>query len=274
MDRQSLLKTFDDNEERLLFAKTLDAAALCEKRRINTFTDFLDPIKASKFLSAIRRTGYSSLNSTAFGGADFCERQIIGFSYDKSPIEKKEFPISIIQIKHNSHFVKQPTHRDYLGSILGLGIVRCKIGDIVISEGKGAFVFVFSDICGYICANLERVGKAAVSIEECGKVQYEELVSSNGVEQGCQGNVVTVSSLRVDNIISAGFHLSRSCAAKYVDGEKVFINWSLCTSASKQLNGGDVVTVRGIGRLTVNEILGKSKKDKFKIDISVSGKKP
>ena len=138
MDRQALLKSIPDGEERLLFAKALDQAIFAMKRRQPSFSDFMDRAKCARFAERMR--GIRDLNVTLFGGTEDCERQMMGFSLADDEISEEEFPIKIIKIRRKSKKFGQAdlSHRDYLGSILGLGIDRSKVGDILVAEDAAA----------------------------------------------------------------------------------------------------------------------------------------
>lgn len=144
MDRQALLKSVPEGEERLLFAKALDQAIFAMKRREPAFTDFMDRAKCARFRERLQ--GLRELEITLFGGTEDCERQMMGFFTE--PLAAEKFPIKIVKIRRKSKKFGQTdlSHRDYLGSLLGLGIDRGKVGDILVAEdtagllcGRGNF---------------------------------------------------------------------------------------------------------------------------------------
>lgn len=260
-DKNMLLKSITEPDEKLVYAKAFDQAYYCLTKSAISFTDFLDPYKVSGLLKLFNGNNYS-LTLTPFGGHTDCERKIIGFSPDYLNISEDGFPISAIEIKYNSAFSRKLTHRDFLGSILGLGIERKKIGDIILSDGS-ALVFSYDDIAGYICANLERVSNTKVKTA---------LVSPHDFIYPDDDSIkkrMTVSSLRIDTVLAGIFNISRSKAADYIGAEKVFINWVVVKNAAKTLSEGDSITVRGVGRAKFIGVSGKSKKDKFVIDVTV-----
>lgn len=256
MDKQNLLKNFSCNEEKLDFSKVLDVFLSCQKQRKNTFTDFLNPVKSKKFIDILSKQKLHDLTITSFGGHKMAERNVIGFFYDS---ECEQFPIVSILIKYNSKFSKNLTHRDFLGSILGLGIERSKTGDILLSDGF-ATVYVLSEISDYICSNLEKVSNTKVSA-------YRSELEQTDFNQQIQKKRIIVTSLRVDVVLGNAFNLSRSKVSKLILSEKAFINWSSITNTSKVVSEKDVLTLRGFGRVEIFEFIGKSKKDRFIIDI-------
>jgi len=72
-----------------------------------------------------------------------------------------------------------------------------------------------------------------------------------------------IISLRLDNIVSILARTSRSKAVDILDQERVFVNAKLETKPSKQLNVGDVITIRGKGKFEFKRIEGMSKKGRY-----------
>lgn len=258
INKNDLLNKFTTKEEKMLVSKVLDQYNYCKKARGKTFTDFVDPIKAEILIKILSND--KDINIESFGGYGSSERTILGFSPKDNLLKIEDFPISSLEIKYNSRFHKELTHREFLGSILGLGIKRSKLGDILIFEGK-SIVFILDDIVEYICANLTEVTNSKVTC----KIVTNEIEVETKKEENIK---TTVASLRLDAVISNLFHVSRGKANDFVESEKVFINWVNITNTSKQVNVNDIITVRGIGRIKINEILGKSKKDRIIISVT------
>ncbi len=257
-NKQNLLKNINEPDEKLIFSKVFDRACYCIKNFEPAFTEFLDPYKISTILSLIGN-GYD-FNVQVFGGFRDAERQKIGFFPEFMLPGDYTFPISTIEITYNLQFSKKLTHRDFLGSLIGLGIVRGKIGDILLTDDK-VYAFVDNDIADFINVNLERVGHTKVKTRV---VSVDDIKLNDEVEVLKN---ITVSSLRLDTVLSGVFNVSRGKVSELIKGEKAFVNWSLCTSTSKVVSEGDVITLRGYGRMKVIEFMGKTKKDKFLISM-------
>ena len=255
MNRQGLLKSISDGEERLLFAKVLDQAMLAAKRRQPAFSDFMDRAKCARFAERLR--GERELSVTAFGGTEDAERQKLGFCPAEEELTEEEFPISVLRItKKNKKFGQSGlSHRDYLGSILGLGIERRLLGDILVSEEE-TFCFVSEEIADYITVNLEQVSKTSVKVEQ---VSRAEAVT----ERQTETKRLTAASLRLDAVAGEVFHLSRGKVQALISQEKAAVNWSVVTSTSFQLKEGDMVSLRGFGRFRMGAVSGKTKKDRI-----------
>ena len=256
-------QTFTDNpfretEDRLQFAKALDRLKAAQNKNHATFTDFMNPQRAVVFLQQFTKKG---VNAKIYGGHQDAERKMIGFAppYEDEAIEDAAFPIVPLAITYNGRFSRQLTHRDFLGAVLGLGLDRGKIGDIRLGE-SGAVMYVAQEVADYITENLLEVGRTAVTAAPHAEI--------SGIEATGTQKRITVASLRVDAVISMAFHLSRGKAAALIEGEKVFVNWAIAKK-TQQLGQGDIVTIRGTGRVRIDEVVGSTKKDRVAIIITL-----
>lgn len=259
MNRQALLKSIPEGEERLLFAKAIDQAWASRKRREPMFTDFMDRGKCARF--AERLQGTRELQILCCGGTEDAERQMLGFAPAGETLAPEDFPIRAIKIRRKSKKFGQSdlSHRDYLGSILGLGIDRSKLGDILVSE-DAAICFAAEEIAPYICAMLEQVSKTAVIAEET------DAADAIPTRQTAHRRI-TVASLRLDAVAGEVFHLARGKVQAFIGAEKATVNWNIVTSVSHQLREGDMISLRGYGRFRVGAIGGKTKKDRIGLEI-------
>ena len=240
-----------------LFAKVSDRFFLCASKGVPTFTDFYDPAKWTAFSDALQRQR-QEVQVRVFGGMEDCERRMLGFF----PLEEREisFPIARLRIRHNSKFNKTPRHQDYLGSILGLGFDRGRIGDIFTDlQGEYGEVFVYEDIADYICDQLEKIGRVPVKVQRVDNAE-ENLIKPQEVEEQ-----LNVASLRLDAVVAAFFRLSRGQVSALIRAEKVFVNWSTCVDGGKQVKPGDMVTLRGYGRVRVGEVIGATRKERLRL---------
>lgn len=256
--RQDVLKRFVQPEDKLLAAKVLDQADLSLKRREMRFTSFLPAGHIFKLLPALELLK-NDIKYKIYGGADDAERSVIGFCPDYMNIEIEDFPLKAVEISTDVRFSKKLSHRDYLGSVLGLGIERDKIGDIIIRE-NGAVVIAESAIAEYIAVNLKRAGKTPVSCTLADIKETDNLPGKNIKEV-----FSTVPSLRMDCIVGAAFGLSRGASKSLIDAEKVQLNWETELNPSRILKEEDVISARGFGRAVLLEIRGRTKKDRIGI---------
>ena len=217
----------------------------------------MDRAKCARFRERLQ--GLRELEITLFGGTEDCERQMMGFFTE--PLAAEKFPIKIVKIRRKSKKFGQTdlSHRDYLGSLLGLGIDRGKVGDILVAEDT-AVCFVAEEISPYITAVLEQVSRTAVVAEET--EQAEDIP-----QRQTEARRLTVASMRLDAVASEAFHLARGKTQTLIHAEKAQVNWNIVTSTSHLLKEGDLVSLRGFGRFRVKEIGGRTKKDRIGLEI-------
>lgn len=252
-NKDNILNIFDDKESKFEASKVIDAYILSNKIGTQVVTDFVTPIFLSKIISAFEKE-IKDYSITSFGGYEDAERRCIVFNEN----EYNYYDVDVVKITTNTKFNKSLEHRAVLGSILGLGITRNKVGDIVFENGD-CYVFVKNEISAYIIYNLESVGRSKVKVE-LSSYEFKGNTSGENIK------TTTVSSLRVDTIISNITNYSRSDVKKLFDKEMIFINWKACNNPSTIAKEGDTITVRKFGRIRIEEIKGLSKKGKHIID--------
>ena len=260
IDKNRLIKKFGQPDTKLLFAKVLDRALLCEKRGVRAFSDFLDPMSARKFCEVLEMD--ASCNVMSYGGAFGCERLMIGFYNEYDSMSESDFPIHALEIVHNNDKL---SHRDFLGSILGTGITRDRLGDIFVFADR-AIAFLDAEISDYVFNSLISIGSTSIS---CSFLDDDFLIAPFA---DTQPKNIVVSSMRLDAVISGIFNLSRGKAAKLIESEKVFVNWQEVKSASKLVSEGDNITLRGTGRAKIETINGTTSKDNISITVSILGR--
>jgi Uncharacterized conserved protein, contains S4-like domain len=191
----------------------------------------------------------------AWGGTDDAERRIVSFAEDMEGIE---WPVGCLEIVWHSRY-GAPGHRDLLGSLLGLGIGREKLGDLYVEEGR-AFAFVLMDMASYIAANLVRVGNVPVSVTVL--AEPPALAAAEGTPVRA-----TVASLRLDAVLGVVWRLSRTRAAELVSSGRVQVNHRIEIRPDAKVSQGAVLSVRGMGRARMHEIGGHTKKDRISVTL-------
>ncbi len=252
-NKEEILSKIQDKDSKFLASKVLDAYFLSDKAGCQVVTDFLTPVFLSSILSDLERY-YNLFDVVTYGGFDDAERRCIVFNSD----DIGYYEIEVLKISTNTKFNKSLEHRAVLGSILGLGINRSKVGDIVF-ENDVCYVFVKNEILDYIIYNLEFVGKSKVKVEQA-------TYTPSSTETVEQLKTTTVSSLRVDTIVASVTNNSRSEVKKLFEKELVLINWRVCDNSSYIVKEGDIITVRKFGRIKLEKVKGLSKKGKYIIE--------
>ena len=209
-------------------------------------------------------TGFGSGPYCVFnGGYEEADRQMLFFvpSYMSeeelaAEIAAGEGAFTCVRIAAvRSGFTEPPTHRDYLGSLMNIGITREQIGDIVCRDDE-AFVFAVRETAPFICGEITRVRHTTVTAEIIAPSECPSIVSTRP-ESG------SVSSERVDCLTAQVFHLSRSQAQRLIEQEKVFADGRIITSSSYIPAPGERISVRGYGKFKYLGADGRTRKGRL-----------
>lgn len=231
-----------------------ELAKRADERHYTTFTDFLNMEEQSNLLSLRLKTPFRLC-----GGYDGAERCIAAFG---EACESARMPVRFIKIEPAAKkFADKLNHRDFLGSLMGLGIKREMLGDIVISENTG-YLICLESVADYIVDHLSKVKHTGVLCRFVPELPQ-------GVQSEPQEQRKTVSSLRIDVLAAAVYGLSRSAVKELFVQRKVFVNSALCENFSFVPKEGDVVSVRGKGRFRLGETLGSTKKSRLVVQLFV-----
>ncbi len=229
-----------------------------EDRYAPKLTDFLDP--RQRFIVQAIIGQNSDLTTFCEGIFDDAERQRVFIAPSYFVPEQKDFQIKIFTIQYPTKFV-QLRHPDVLGALISLGLDRSKYGDIRVAENTIQFA-VAAEVADYIRANLTSVGKVKVHAEEL-SVQTPLIL----LQEEWNETTVTVSSMRLDVIIATVSNISRQKAQSLIGAGKVKVNWTIRDQTSFELQEGDIVSIRGIGRMKLIMTEGRTKKDKIRLQI-------
>lgn len=253
---ENIISSINEPQEKALVRRILDLAYRVEKTYSVAYTDFVDPF----LLGKIKRHNLELLgiNMIAYGGSVQAERQIMAVAHNDVEIDKEEFPIEYIHINVKTGIGKPVSHRDYLGSIMGLGIEREKIGDLLVQDND-AYVVVHREISDYIMYSLQTVSR--YNNVTCNIITDIPTFSQNYTTINC-----TVSSTRMDAIIAAGFQISRTTAAKLIMAERALCN-GIIVSQSASIKENDICTLRGYGKIKIVEIGSVTKKGRVRVKI-------
>ncbi len=216
------------------------------------FTSFLDENEFSAAALFLKnRCVFSD-----WGGTDFARRKIIAVG----SCEKSDFPITCLEISV-SKTAREFTHRDVLGSLMSLGADRSVFGDIIVADGRTAFVFCLSRMVKYVCENLTYIAGDGCTVKE---VAAEDVPA---FEQKYEEILISVASERLDCFVTALAKVSREKAKELIADERVFINGICHKNAEKLISDGDTITVRGIGKFVVDKCSGTGRKGKLQYKI-------
>ncbi|UQD51636.1 RNA-binding protein [Bacillus methanolicus] len=242
-------------EEREFIDRAIHWREYVETTYAPRLTEFLDP-REQQILKAIVGQN-EELYCHFFGGTDGVERKRALICPDYYQVEKEDFQIGLYEINYPKKFITIE-HRQVLGSLMSLGLKRGKFGDILIEGDKVQF-FAGKEIADYVSLQLDSIGKASVTIYE---IPLENAIQ---ITESWTEETSTVSSLRLDAVISALYNLSRQKSQNLIQNGLVKVNWTLVENKSFECGEGDVISVRGYGRSKIFSIEGKTKKDKWRM---------
>ena len=232
----------------------LDLCRKSEKTGLWQYSGFLSPAEQDDLLCSKEAAGFSFQLT---GGYENAERRILAAG-NEAEMGPPDPPMSVIAVTPKSdRYAEELTHRDYLGAILGLGIERSLIGDILVRE-KRAWFICLSSAADMLASALTQVRRTAVTAEITAadvpelRPQYAPLR-------------VNVASERLDAVIAAFAGLSRGQADRLFAAEKVFVNGRMTTDRSLRLKEGDVLTVRGFGKAVYDGIEHETRKNRLRV---------
>lgn len=246
-------------EEQPFIDNINDWVAQVENQYTPYLTNFLDP-RQQFILEAIVGQN-SDIRLHYFGGYEAAERKRAFLSPPYFEPSQDEYEIGLCEIRYPIRFA-QLSHGKILGTLLSSGLKRELFGDII-SDGERWQFFVERSLIDFIQSQVDRVGKAKVTIEE---QDYTEILLP---KDSWTIQTETVSSMRLDTVIAAVFNLSRQRAKEAIQAQKVKVNWTVMDRPDFELGILDVVSVRKRGRLQVKNILGMSKKGKIRLELGV-----
>ncbi|MEG6616461.1 photosystem II S4 domain protein [Peptococcaceae bacterium 1198_IL3148] len=255
IDRQQILSRYCSIEEKTIIARAIDLAESVLKNHQVAVSDFYDPYHTGLVFSLVK--GIHDLSVVADGGYPNAERSRVVIYPDYLLPEQVDANLAFLSIEGNFKMVAV-NHRDYLGSLMGLGLKRDKLGDIIVHE-SGADLIVDADVAPYVRANLTKIGRVKVEIVEISREQLRLPEANIKIINA------TVAALRLDAVAAAGYGASRSKIVKEITAERLNLNWCPCSNPATLVKAGDMLSLRGRGRVKVAEVGGNTKKGRVAV---------
>lgn len=250
-------------EDTFFLGQIADKISQCENKYIVTNTGFLDPHQQSLARQYCRQNGIPvydeepemlpATRTIFYGGYEDAERVVLINLPDYAHLEEQKLLTVVRAVRPQGG--RALTHRDYLGSLMGLGLKRELIGDILVRD-DGADIIVLTDIADFILTSYGKAGRTNLSLSSH---NLSELIVP---EQTGKEITDTVASLRLDSVVASAFGLSRGKAAESVGRGLVYVNHVEVCKADFALKEGDKITLRGKGKACLTEVGGKSRKDR------------
>lgn len=242
-------------EERLLLVRVCDRLERAMRREQPVSTFFLTPRERALTAQLLPQAKF-------FGGTEGAERTVAYYLPDYIA-EDAWLSEGVLACLRVSFYEKNAlTHRDMLGALMGAGLRRDAIGDIYVAEEHCDF-FVLDELAQYLLDNLTSAGRTAL------KVRRLPLSEVKKPPERLRELRVTVSSLRLDGVLSAAFHVSRADAAQAVNAGRVTLNGAVCIKPDRQLAPQDVLALRGKGKLRILSLGGETKKGRQTVTVGI-----
>lgn len=242
-----------DKKDAVFSAYLLDQLSIAQEKYVTRFTGFLDMNETSVARRVLAAQGYDGFLFSA--GYPDGERVMLGVFAPGDTPQESDFPIVPITFRFREEDLLG--HRDFLGSILALGVKRETIGDILIGGGI-AVLFTTATVAPVIMGELTKIGRHGVKTSV-------GLPDKLPAQHQYEDRQLNVSSLRLDCVIAAMLGLSREKAAQTIRSQLVSVNGALDAELSSMLREGDIVSVRGFGKFLFAQVLSVTKKDRLRV---------
>lgn len=257
MDRGNIEKIAHSSEDRLLLAKLWDKINAGMRRNIVASTCFLSPreLEMARFLFGEPEGLY------AFGGYEDAERKMLIWLpdyFEQDYLCSEESPL--VCLRATFYEGDSPSHRDFLGALMGSGIGRETVGDICVGKSSCDF-FVTAEIAPYVLQNFLSAGRTKLHLQQ---IPFDQVDIPQPETVQIRD---TVASVRLDSIISSGFRIGRSLAAQHIGAGRAAINGLPCEKPDKAVAQGDKISVRGLGKICLTAVGGQTKKGRISVVI-------
>lgn len=252
-----LSKTSRTPEERILLSRVWDQIETAQRRSVPQHTHFLTPEEQRQVARLLEALG--SPPHKFWGGYQEAQRQLCVFLPDWLEWEDwEEAPVSALRAQWYAG--DKLTHRDLLGALMGQGIKRETVGDILVDQSS-CDLLVLTEMAPYLEQNFTSAGRTRLSVSQVPLSRLHIPV------QEVKRIRDTVASLRLDAVAAAGFSTSRAKMADEIRAGKVTVNWQATQRTDFPVSEGDVISCRGLGRCRVASVGGLSKKGRISLEL-------
>lgn len=253
MDKKAFLQIFKDSDEYMI-SNLWNDIELAEEIEVPIFTKEFYPPNIWSFLE---KNNISGLKFICKGLNSYSEKKLIMIAPKDYDVPFMEFPLVYFKINGENKF-RELLHKDFLGTIMSLGIKREIMGDLIVKNNI-CFGVIIDEKYGIINKEITKIGNVPVKIEEI--LQNEIPESEFKIENHL------LSSLRIDSFVSAVTGLSRQKSVEEIEKGNVLLNYNLEKNKSTEIKEGDILTIKKYGKFKFYEIKGESKKNKIRINV-------
>ena len=257
MDKRALLDRFAaDSDDRFLLSQVLDRMEACRRRQGPECTVFLSPRERMAAEGMLRVA--DSGPWVALGGYEEAERRCLLFLPDWLEPELVDQGEYLALLRCTWFKEDKLTHRDFLGALMGMGIQRDTVGDILVGEGSCDLI-VAPTVAEFLKDSLDSAGRTKLRVE---RVDLTEVAVPTQERKILRD---TVAALRLDSVAAVGFSISRSKASQLIASGRCAVNWQETTKSDLSVREGDVISCRGLGKCRLTEVGGLSRKGRINI---------
>lgn len=247
------------DEDCSLLARIEDLSLRAEKSYTPTFSHFLTPHEQAVLVGQHRVTAMTEEEPAevfCWGGYPGAERTVFCANPCALPLSALELPFMAVTLRFPPAF--SVGHRDVLGSLMGLGLKREAVGDILVGEGL-AVLFLLRPAADFVTYELTKIGRVGVTVTH----GAPEILPAAHILEPHSG---TVASMRLDCMVALFLQESRTTAARLIAQRAVQVNAQELDSASAVLEPGDVVSIRGYGKFLFSELSGTNQRGRFRVN--------
>ena len=246
--------------DELVISRIEDKIRQCRDGYYVTSTGLLDSHEQALAKSVMRKA--SDVKTFLYGGYDGAERRMLICVPADLPMTQDEAAEGLLEVLRISKpsISLELTHRDYLGSLLGLGIDRSVTGDILV-RSDGADVIIVPEIADFLLSEYTQAGRTHITAKVVPLTELKVPEIRTEIIRD------TVPSCRLDTVISSAFRLSRAKAAEAIRGGIVSVDHIECLKPDARVEEGSSLVLRGKGKAVLREVGGESKKGRIWIVI-------
>ncbi len=261
MNKTELLNRFSrEPEERLVLARVLDQLERAESRSIPCTTQFLSPAQRAAAEPLLAACGHPK--HLFFGGFEGAERTVCAFLPDwmepEDWLADEDLPLGAVECAFPNG--AELSHRDILGGLMGIGLTREKVGDILVL-GDRAQIVALKEAVPIILSQFDQAGRYRLRLREIGLPDLAPAPAEVKLVKD------TVATLRLDAVLASGFSMARGKAADLIAAGRVSVNHRECTKSDKAVTQGDIITCRGLGKCVLTLVGGQSRKGRIIIEM-------
>ncbi|MDF2698446.1 MAG: ribosomal protein S4e [Haloplasmataceae bacterium] len=244
------------DDEKIFYAKVNEYLKQVENNDKIILTKFLS-LREQEIITEVFK--YSNSHIEMSGGHSHAERKRCLIYNINLTINDSLFNLTCYKILYNKRYLNL-THQNVLGTLMSLKIDRALFGDIIF-QGDECYFFVSNEIESILINEFKMINKVPINLD-----QITEKIETD--EKFIKKDII-ISSMRIDNLISHVYNLSRNNAQELISNGSVYKNWQVVLSQADKTNIDDVISVRKYGRFIISKLLRSTKSDKLVIEIKI-----